>query len=151
MPFRFLKNWLKPDVTSALAEFGGEEIPYGDLRENTPAENQLLPSETVVFEGVPTHRTFSSHRKSAQKRVPSKTQESLQLRLTKSGTDYFWKSRKGFKLTYLKNGKFHYFVEPKTGGYIKIVEQGARFAYAEHFTYSMISFTNWGYSDTFVP
>ena len=144
------KQWLlgRPDMPEKLFEFGGEECPYSQLRENTDEENALAEGESVVFCASPDHQTYSCYRKSAHLAVSARDKARLQVKITKIGDQYFWKSRKCVKLAYSLNGSFHYFTA-YSGAYVKIKESNGKFIYLEHFSQSMITFTFWGAADSF--
>lgn len=146
-----LNRFRSLDVVGALERIGGEETPFSQLKPNTAAENLLLHDETVVFEAIPTHRTYSCQTKSVHSIVPAAELEALQLRLTKIGNEFRWKSRRGIKVCYFQDGRFHYFVDPTAGGHIKIVEHEGQFLFAEQFTESTLSFTYWGTGKVFRP
>jgi len=72
--------------------------------------------------------------------------------IVKRNGHYFWKSREDRKLDHVAGGLYHYFIDPKGGGYVK-VEHGldGKIKFLEHVGIGMITFTYFGNATVFNP
>ena len=72
--------------------------------------------------------------------------------IVKRNGHYFWKSREDRKLDHVAGGLYHYFIDPKGGGYVK-VEHGldGKIEFLEHVGIGMTTLTYFGKAAVFNP
>ena len=119
----------------------------------TPAAAQ------VVLSATPTVKVDSSEASTARQVLSEDEQEEFRVVISTRNSRYFWISREGRELFHSVSGINHWFLDPRGGGYVKVVDTGLlpealrdpgpRFHYIEHLTLSLGTITYWGSADTF--
>ena len=114
-------------------------------------------AETIVFEGMPLAQNYTSLEAWNMEGVGGKDRVTHKLVITKETIDdvdhYYWFSRGKKELKYSQSGIFHYFVDPKGSGYIKITkgDEESPYFYMEHMNIALEMLTFWGVADKFKP
>ena len=82
----------------------------------------VAAAEREVFFALPTIKYEVSADNSRRTKLSSMDSSKNAIRIAKIGDDYVWKTRENRKLIYSYDGfgEFHYFIDPKGGGYVKI-------------------------------
>lgn len=116
-------------------------------------------SAEVVLDAEPTVKVESSEGHTSRLVLPTPDRTKYRVTVTRREGRYFWTSREDRELVYHASGAFHYFVEPRGGGYIKVFDTqmlpesmrdpGPRFRYMEHLTLWLLTITYWGATDEF--
>jgi hypothetical protein len=81
--------------------------------------------------------------------------------IVKRGDRYFWASRESRELFHTVSGAYHLFIDPKSGGYVKVEDQsalpaalrggGPAIQYVEQLALGLVTVTYWGSADLFNP
>lgn len=111
-----------------------------------------IADATVLF-GVPASRlSASSQGADPESLRPDKTQEYVVVIERRDGR-YYWVSRENRELIHSIGGAFHLFIDPRGGGYVKVlaINEGKGFPYIEHVTVGLTTITYWGSSRRFEP
>jgi hypothetical protein len=113
----------------------------------------------VVLDATPTVRVISREGATSMDSVPGSEGAKFRVTIIRRGDRYFWTSREDRELLHQTSGMFHYFIDPRGGGYIKVLdthmlpaslrERGPRFRYMEHLTLWLDTITFWGTSEGF--
>ncbi|OGP28836.1 MAG: hypothetical protein A2038_04205 [Deltaproteobacteria bacterium GWA2_57_13] len=113
----------------------------------------------VVLDAKPTIKVESGEGATSRLLLSEPDRTKYRVTIIRRGDRYFWKSREDLELVHHISGAFHYFIEPRGGGYIKIFDThtlpesmrdpGPRFCYMEHLTLWLGTITYWGASDEF--
>ena len=114
-----------------------------------------------VFDATPTVKVESGEGGTSRLLLSEPDRTKYRVTITRRGSRYFWTSREDRELAHHVSGAFHYFIEPRGGGYIKdfdthmlpesMRDPGPRFRYMEHLTQWLGTITYWGASDEFRP
>jgi hypothetical protein len=114
----------------------------------------LSAEERDIFYGIPTVKYEISIDGNQETKLSSAESLKNEVRIVKIGQDYVWKSRGNRKLiyTYAGHGDFHYFIDPKSGGYVKInMPSSGKVAFFEHISLGLATVTYYGNSEVFNP
>jgi len=78
---------------------------------------------------------------------------SNRLVIVEDGGKYYWETRDHDELIFTKMQRFDLFIDPKTGGYVKVIKQdNGAFAYLEHISFNDYkTFTYWGFLNVYQP
>ena len=108
---------------------------------------------------APTVRVGSSEASTARTVLSEDEQEEFRVVITTRNERYFWISREGRELFHFTSCVYHWFIDPRGGGYVKVQDTsllpellrdpGPRFRYIEHVTLAIETITYWGSADTF--
>ncbi len=111
----------------------------------------MAKTEAVV--GVPIIQARLSMETSHNVNLDNNQKLKNRLLITKEEDTYFWETRDRRELTYKKMKNFDLFIDPSTGGYIKIVKQpDGRYVYIEHISIpNLKGFTYWGVINLYDP
>ena len=101
-------------------------------------------SAQLVLDAKPTVKVESGEGATERVLLSEPDRTKYRVIITRRDGRYFWTSREGRELVYHASGAFHYFIEPRGGGYIKVFDTrtlpesmrdpGPRFRYHEHLT-----------------
>ena len=113
----------------------------------------------TVLSVAPTVRVDSGEDSTQRNVLSEDEQGEFRLVITTRNGRYFWSSREGRELRHSGSGPTHYFIDPRGGGYVKVLdtaglpdflsEPGPRFRYMEHLTLLLGTITYWGSTNTF--
>jgi hypothetical protein len=113
----------------------------------------------VVLDAKPTVKVESSEGATSRLLLSDPDRTKYRVTITRRDGRYFWTSREDRELVYHASGAFHYFIEPRGGGYVKVFDtqmlpesmrdSGPRFRYIEHLTFWMGTISYWGASTEF--
>jgi len=111
----------------------------------------MAKMEAVV--GMPIVQTRSSIEVAHNVTLDNNQKLSNRLLIMKDEEKYYWETRDRKELLYHKMKDFDLFIEPETGGYIKIVQQAdGRYVYMEHISNKDLkAFTYWGIANLYNP
>ncbi|MFQ5779840.1 MAG: hypothetical protein ACE5HN_03525 [Nitrospiria bacterium] len=99
----------------------------------------------IALHGIPTIQTRSSMEISHNVKLDGNQQLTNAVIITKEGDRYFWETRDRRELLLKRGKQFDLFIDPETGGYIKVIEQDGQFVYMEHISIKKLkAFTYWG-------
>ena len=111
---------------------------------------QSYADETVIS-GLPTIKVVSSADGTFSHTLSDSESQKNGLLITKKNGEYYWESRGNRKLIHTRSGAFDLFIDPKGGGYIKVVDQKFLMEkdtkgviYFEHMSLLMGTITYWG-------
>jgi hypothetical protein len=110
--------------------------------------------EREVFFGLPTVKYQVSVDQSERANINKADSVNNAVRIVKIGDEYIWKTRDNRKLvySYAGQGDFHYLVDPKGGGYVKIAQApGGKITFLEHVQLGMVTITYYGTAQSFTP
>jgi hypothetical protein len=110
--------------------------------------------EREVFFGLPTVKYQVSVDKSERANINKADSVNNAVRIVKIGDEYIWKTRNNCKLvySYAGYGDFHYLVDPKGSGYVKIARApGGKITFLEHVQIGMVTITYYGSAQSFKP
>ncbi|VAX27471.1 hypothetical protein MNBD_NITROSPIRAE01-2275 [hydrothermal vent metagenome] len=107
--------------------------------------------EAVV--GIPIIQTRSSIEISHNVTLDNNEKMLNQLVIIKDEGKYYWETRDRKELLLHKTKHFDLFIDPSSGGYIKIIQQAdGRYVYMEHTSNKNLKvFTYWGIATTYNP
>lgn len=107
--------------------------------------------EAVV--GIPIIQTRSSIEISHNVTLDNNEKMLNQLIIIKDEGKYYWETRDRKELLLHKTKDFDLFIDPSSGGYIKIIQQAdGRYVYMEHTSNKNLKvFTYWGIATTYNP
>lgn len=118
-------------------------------------------ADTVVLNGLPTVRVTSSSDSTVRETLPESKQHEFRILITKNGEDYIWVTRDNRQLIHTKSGVHDLFIDPRGGGYIKVLDQEflpesmqdsrAQILYMEHLSLMLTTITYWGVAESFNP
>ncbi|MFQ5587539.1 MAG: hypothetical protein ACE5F7_01755 [Nitrospiria bacterium] len=108
-------------------------------------------SEAVV--GVPMIQARLSMDFSHNVNLDNNQKMTNRLVIMKDEGKYYWETRDRRELIYQKMKRFDLFIDLKTGGYIKVVQQAdGRYVYTEHLTIQGLKgFSYWGIVNLYQP
>ncbi len=117
----------------------------------TTALEAMAKVEAVV--GIPIIQTRSSIKLSHNVALDNNQKMLNQLVITKDEGKYYWETRDRKELLFHKAKYFDLFIDPSSGGYIKIIKQAdGRYVYMEHTSSKKLKvFTYWGIASTYNP
>ena len=117
--------------------------------------------ERVVLEGLPTSRVSTGPGDANREVLGPEEREKARVRIVAGGGKLFWVTREDRELTYHTGGLAHYFIDPRGGGYVKVMdyrdmgelaEPHERVAqFAEHVGLAMGLLSYFGELTTFSP
>jgi len=113
----------------------------------------------IVLDAKPTVKVESGEGATSRFVLSESDRTKAHVTIIRRGGRYFWTSREDRELLHHTSGAFHYFIEPRGGGYIKVFDTnmlpesmrdaGPRFRYMEHLTLWLVTITYWGTSEEF--
>lgn len=113
----------------------------------------------VVLDAKPIVKVESGEGATLRQLLSEPDRTKYRVTIIRRGGRYFWTSREDRELLHHLSGAFHYFIEPRGGGYIKVFDAhtlpeslrdpGPRFRYMEHLTFWLGTITYWGASEEF--
>lgn len=117
------------------------------------------PAETtVVLQGRPTIQVDSAEDLTTRTELTAAASEKLAVRIVKKGGRYYWASRDNQELTRRVYGAFSLFIDPATGGYVRVFDtstlpqslqsEGPQFRYIEHVLLFNATVTYFGGAET---
>ena len=103
--------------------------------------------------GVPIVQTRSSLEASHNVELDNNQKITNRLTILKEEGKFYWQSRDRRELIYQKMKGFDLFTDPKTGGYVKVVQQpDGRLVYMEHISFKDLhALTYWGVLSHYEP
>ncbi len=110
--------------------------------------------EREVFFALPTVKYEVSVDDSKRTKLSSADSTKNAVRIAKIGAEYIWKTRENRKLiySYAGYGDFHYFIDPKGGGYVKVERTpDGKVTFLEHVGIGMVTITYFGSAQSFTP
>lgn len=114
-----------------------------------------LPADAKKFAvvGIPMTQTRSSMDSASNITMDNNQKVSNRLVIIKEDGKYYWETRDHHELVYTKMRRFDLFIDPKTGGYVKIIKQdNGSLAYLEHISFTDFkAFTYWGHLNIYQP
>ncbi len=107
--------------------------------------------EAVI--GIPIIQTRSSIEVAHNVTLDNNQKMSNRLVIMKDDGKYYWETRDRRELLFHKTKYFDLFIDPDTGGYIKVVQQAdGRYVYMEHTSNKDLKvFTYWGIASFYKP
>jgi hypothetical protein len=108
--------------------------------------------EINVIKAQPTTKFKVSSEESVKTKLNSSESTKNLVWIVKKNGEYFWKSRENRKIDHFAGGLYHYFIDPRGGGYVK-VEQGldGEIKFLEHVSIGLTTFTYFGEVKYFNP
>lgn len=113
----------------------------------------------VVLDAKPTVKVESGEGATSRELLSEPDRTKYRITIIRRAGRYFWTSREDRELVHHASGAFHYFIEPRGGGYIKVFDThtlresmrdpGPRFRYMEHLTLWLGTITYWGATEEF--
>lgn len=113
----------------------------------------------VVLDAKPTVKVESGDGATARHLLSESDRTKYRVTISRRGGRYSWTSREDRELLHHLSGAFHFFIDPRGGGYIKVFDThtlpesvrdpGPRFRYMEHLTFWLGTITYWGASEEF--
>lgn len=101
--------------------------------------------ERIVFHGIPVIQNRSSPELSHNVKLDNNQKVTNAVIITEEGGKYLWATREKRELIYRSMKFFDLFIDPATGGYIKIITRKGQHEYMEHIAIKgMKAFTYWG-------
>jgi hypothetical protein len=120
-----------------------------------------LLSQPVVLDAKPTVMIASDANSTTRSVLSKPDQDKSRVRIAKKGNQYIWVSRENADLVHQSSGAVHYFIDPRGGGYVKVLDTlklpkstrtpGPRYEYMEHLSLLLGTITYWGATDVFEP
>ncbi|MFQ5597317.1 MAG: hypothetical protein ACE5GK_04625 [Nitrospiria bacterium] len=112
-----------------------------------------VEAKKMVLVGIPITQTRATIDSSFHVNLDNNQKVSNRLVIVEEDGKYYWKTRDNKELTFKKMKRFHLFIDPETGGYIKVIKQeDGRLVYLEHISFvDFRSFTYWGVVNTYEP
>ena len=112
----------------------------------------LSEDEVDVIKAHPTTKFQVSSEESIKTKLNSSESVKSIVWIIKKNGEYFWKSRENRKLDHVVSGIYHFFIDPRGGGYVKI-EQGldGEIKFLEHVGIGLTTFTYFGQAKSFAP
>lgn len=124
------------------------------------ATMSAFANETVIA-AEPFARVKSAASDTAREKLSSSEARKNALAVSKNGSDYIWVTRQSRQLVHVQSGAFHLFIDPRGGGYVKVLDQhalpetmrqpGPRYRWYEHVSMGLETITYWGEADAFQP
>ena len=119
-------------------------------------------ADEVVLSGQASVRVFSSDAETERTVLSAAESSKAPLLIMKtSDGGYVWSSREGRRLAHVESGAYHYFIDPRGGGFVKILDQAvlpeflrtgeARVQWFETISTELSTITYWGSSESFNP
>ncbi len=108
-------------------------------------------TQPVVLNGLPSYRVTASAGEAGHSELTESERFEFRILITKRGNDYLWASRDGRRLLHSESGIFHYFIDPKGAGYVKVTSLADGVLYYEHMSLGMDTITYWGVTDALNP
>lgn len=116
---------------------------------------QSLPANAkkVTLVGIPITQIRTTIDSAFHIKLDNNQKVSNRLVIIKEDGKYFWETRDHSELIFTKKKHFHLFIDPETGGYIKVIKQeNGKLFYMEHITFKNFKgFTYWGVVNTYEP
>lgn len=131
-----------------LALLSGRELASADGRLGLEAQ------ERVVLKGEPTIKIESGPKGACRDMLNESQRRQYRVVIVERDGRYYWKSRENRELTRVGSGsQYTYFIDPRGGGYVKVVSQGAVTGaqYFEHLSLGLATLTYWGEALHFAP
>jgi hypothetical protein len=120
-----------------------------------------LLSQPLVLDAKPTAKVESDANSTTRSVLSEADQDKYRVRIAKQGSQYVWASRENRELLHQSSGAVHYFIDPRGGGYVKVLDTlklpksistpGPRYEYMEHVSLLLGTITYWGATDVFEP
>lgn len=117
---------------------------------------ELAPEvqERVVLEGQPTIKIESGPKGTFRDTLTESLGRHYRIVIVERDGRYYWTSREGRELIRAgSRGQYTYFIDPRGGGYVKIINQRAVTGgqYFEHLSLGLTTLTYWGEVIQFTP
>jgi hypothetical protein len=121
--------------------------------------------DRIVLKAQPATRVIADASNATRTDLSVSEAEQNQILIMERNGRYYWTSRAGpgedRELTHVVSGAYHFFIDVRGGGYVKVVDQrklspgftstGPDIQYLEHITNGLMTLTYWGNSDRFEP
>lgn len=106
----------------------------------------------IALHGLPIVQTRSSIEVSHNVNLDNNQKITNAIIITKKDGKYFWETRDNRELIFRSMKDFDLFIDPTTGGYIKVITKDGKSQYMEHISIKrMKAFTYWGRIVTYNP
>lgn len=108
--------------------------------------------KSIALHGLPIVQTRSSIEASHNVKLDNNQKLTNAVIITIEDGKYYWETRDHRELIYRSMKDFDLFIDPETGGYIKVVTKDGQSRYMEHISIKrMKAFTYWGRIVTYNP
>lgn len=127
------------------------------------APDAVAAQAHVVLDGYPKAFAYADGDTVGRSVLPQAEREGSRVTLVERDGAFFWATRENRQMVHVPSNLFHYFIDPRGGGYIKVLDQTGlpadsplRFAgpdvqFFEHVSGGMSTYTYFGWASHWSP
>jgi hypothetical protein len=127
------------------------------------ARTTAAAQERVVLDGFPDSYAYADRDTTGREVIPPAEREGSRVTIVERSGEFFWVTRENRQLIHAPSGLYHYFIDPRGGGYVKVLDQtdlppesisrqpGPDVQFMEQVTLQLGTITYWGGASRWSP